>query len=80
MENKIKHVQLNKFDLPHAIRNTETYRGFEKFKQGLTLRPQSINRLHDYYMQACRYGIEYLKQNPNLFANDIKIINEIINT
>lgn len=80
MKNKIKHVQLNKFDLPNAIRNTETFRGFEKFKKGLTLRPQNINRLHDYYMQACRYGIGYLKQNPNLFANDIKIIDEIINT
>lgn len=76
----MKHTQLNKSDLPNAIRNTETFKGFERFKQGLTLKPQNVNRLYDYYGQACRLGISYLTQNPNLYANEVKIIDEIINS
>lgn len=76
----MKHTQLNKSDLPNAIKNTETYRGFERFKQGLTLKPQNVTRIYDYYAQSCRYGIEYIKQNQNVFANEVKIIQEIINS
>jgi len=80
MSEKLKHTQLNKSDLPNAIKNTSTFKGFERFKQGLTLSPANINRIHDYYMQGCRHGVDYLRQNPNLFANEVSIINEIINS
>lgn len=80
MSQKLKHTQINKFDLSAAIKNTETFKGFQKFKQGITLSPANINKLYDYYGQACRLGIDYIKQNPNLFANDVRIIEEIINT
>lgn len=75
----MKHTQLNKSDLPNAIRDTETFKKFEKFKQGLTLRLQNVDRIFDYYQQACRHGIGYLKQNPNIFFNEVSIIEEIIN-
>jgi len=70
---------MNEHQFTEALKHTPTYKSFEKFKQGLTLRRQNISRLFDYYQQAQRLGIEYLKQNPNLFSNDIKIIEEIIN-
>lgn len=76
----MKHIQLNQTDLPHAIRNTDTFKSFEKFKQGLTLRKQNISRIYGYYQQACRHGIEYIKQNPNVFANEVKLIQEILNS
>lgn len=76
----MKHTQLTKSDLPNAIRNTETFKGFERFKQGLTLKPQNVSRLYDYYSQACRLGIDYIKQNQKIFANDVKIIEQIINS
>lgn len=74
----MKHTQLNKFDLPVAIRNTDTFKTFPVFKQGLTLKPTNITKLFDYYQQACRHGIDYLKQNQNVHYNEVKIINEII--
>jgi len=80
MSEKIKHTQLNKSDLPNAIKNTTTFKGFERFKQGLTLKHQNISRIYDYYGQACRHGVDYLRQNPNLFANEVSIIEEIINS
>lgn len=80
MQEKPKHVQLNKSDMPNAIKNTKTYQSFEKFKQGLTLKIQNVDRIHGYYQQACKYGVEYLTQNPNLYANEVRIIEEIINS
>ena len=76
----INHTQLLKSDLPIAIRNTVTFKGFETFKKGLTLKANNITRIYDYYAQACKYGISYLKQNPNCYANEVAIIEEIINS
>lgn len=76
----MNHTQILKSDLPIAIRNTKTFQGFETFKKGLTLRLQNIDRIHGYYQQACKYGIGYLKQNPNCYANEVAIIEEIINS
>ena len=75
----MKHNQLTEIDFATAIKLTNTYNGFEKFKKGLTSRMQNIHRLYSYYQQACRYGIEYLQQNPNIFSNDVKMINDVIN-
>ena len=76
----MKHIQLGKNDLPTAIRNTDTFKSFAKSKQGLTIRLKNTDRLYDYYAQACKHGIAYLKQNPNIFANDVRLIEEIINS
>lgn len=70
---------MNEIQFSEALRNTPSFKTFEKFKQGLTLKKQNISRLFVYYTQAIRYGIEYLKQNPNLYSNDIKMIEEVIN-
>lgn len=75
----IKHTTLTKSDFATAIKETETFAGFPKFKKGIVTAHKNIERLYDYYLQACRYGIGYLKQNPNIFANDVAMINEIIN-
>ena len=72
------HAQLNLNDFQDAIKETETFNNFENFKKGIVINHKNMIRLHDYYQQACRYGIEYLKQNPNLFRTDVALINEIL--
>lgn len=62
----------------NAIKETQTFKQFERFKQGLFLKRSNIIILYDRYQQAHRYGIEYLKQNPNILANDVKLIDEIL--
>lgn len=69
---------MNEIQFSKAISETTTFKSFEKFKQGLTLRAANIRRLYDKYQQGKKYGIEYLKQNPNIYANDIKLIDEVI--
>jgi len=75
----MKHTQLNQIDFAIAVKETETFKNFETFKKGIVSKRKNTDRLHDYYQQAIKYGIEYLRQNPNIFINDVAIINEIIN-
>jgi hypothetical protein len=68
----------NEYDFTIAVKNTDTFKKFERFKQGLILKRANIIILYDRYQQACRHGIEYLRQNPNILANDVKLIDEIL--
>lgn len=72
-------TQLSETKFAEAMRQTKTYKGFENFKQSIVIRKPNIHRLFDYYQQACRYGIEYLKQNPNITISDVALINDVIN-
>ncbi len=74
----IKHTALNLLDFQQAVKETETFKNFETFKKGIVIKRKNIERLHDYYQQACRNGIDYLKQNPNIFGNEVNIIEEIM--
>ena len=69
---------MNDHQFKILIENSEVYKSFEKFKQGLILSHKSIQRLKDYHHQAEKYGIDYLKQNPNLTASDVKLIESIL--
>jgi len=62
-----------------AIDNSTEFKNSEPYKKILVKKRASLLRLHDYYQQAHKYGIDYLKQNPNLFAGDVKLINEVLN-
>ena len=75
----IKHTQLSQIDFALAIKETETFKNFETFKKGIVMKRKNTDRLHDYYQQAVRHGIDYLKQNPNIFGNEVAIIEEILN-
>lgn len=76
----IQHTQLNKIAFTEAVKNTPTFKSFPKFKQGLVAKRANITILFDRYCQACRYGIDYLRQNPNIFANDVNMINDVLNS
>jgi hypothetical protein len=69
---------MNEHDLKKAIENTQEFKNYPKFKQGIVLRRLNLVYLHDLYGQADRIGIEYLKQNPNIFHSDFKLIEELI--
>jgi hypothetical protein len=75
----MKHTAMTEIAFGRAIKETKTYNSFEKFKQGIIANSKNINALHGKYIQAVKFGIDYLKQNPNIFANDIKMIEEVIN-
>ena len=68
----------NERDFVIAIKNCDTFNNFEKFKQGIILKHANIINLYDKYQQAYRYGIDYLKQNPNILASEVKLINDVL--
>lgn len=69
---------MNEHDLKKAIENSQEFKSCPKFKQGIVLRRLNLVHLHDLYGQADRLGIEYLRQNPNIFHSDFKLIEELI--
>ena len=77
----IQHTQLNKIAFTEAVKNTQPYL---KEKAGgirnIITSKNSIEKMYDYYSQAHRHelGIGYLKQNPNCYSRDVKIIEEIL--
>jgi len=75
----ITHTQLNTFQFTEAVKNTSPY---TKEKAGglrnLMTSKKNIERMYEYYRQSCRYGIEYLRQNPNIPGRDILMISEIL--
>jgi hypothetical protein len=75
----MKHTPLNEVAFQKAIKETTTFKNFEGFKQGIVIKRSNVIALYDKYLQAVKFGIDYLKQNSNIFANDVKMIEEIIN-
>lgn len=75
----IKHSQLNVFQFTEAVKNTTPYL---KEKAGglrnLMTSKKNVERMYIYYGQAVRYGVDYLKQNPNISGRDILMITQII--
>lgn len=60
------------------ILQTEVFQQYENFKKNITLKRTNVQRLKSLHMQAEKYGIEYLKQNPNLMQSDVKLIENIL--
>lgn len=60
------------------LENCDAFKDLENFQKGIYSRPPVVRRLKDYYQQAERYGIDYLKQNPNLMSTDVKLIESIL--
>lgn len=73
------HTQLTEIQFSEALKQTGTYKGFPNFKQSIVTRRHNVLRLFNYYQQACRYSIDYLKQNQNITITDVALINDIIN-
>jgi len=69
---------MSEHQLREAIENTQEYKNYEKFKQGIVLRRANLIHLNDLFGQAQRLGIDYLKQNPNIMHSDVKLIEEIL--
>lgn len=64
-------------DIRSAIQNTETFKNFPIFKQGIVLKRKNIERLFDLYGQASRLGLPYLKQNPNISVSEFNLISDL---
>lgn len=57
---------------------SEVFKSFPIFKQNIFLSLKCQKRLKDYYQQAEKHGIAYLKQNPNLTQSDVNLIESIL--
>ncbi len=68
----------NEKEFKQAIAETKTYKEFPKFKQDLVLKRPNLLKLYDKYQQGIRYGVDYLKQNPNLLENNVKLIADVL--
>lgn len=69
---------MDEFSIKKAIENTQEFKAYPKFKQGIVLRRLNLVHLKDLYGQADRLGIDYLKGNPNILYSDFKLIEELI--
>lgn len=56
------------------IEASEVFKSFEVFKQNIFIKTNVLQRLKIYYDQALRYGINYLRQNPNLTVSEVNLI------
>ena len=74
----ITHTQLSEIQFGIELRETKTFKSFPKFKQNIVLGRANVKMLFEKYQQACRYGIDYLLQNPTMYGNNVKIIAEIL--
>lgn len=72
------HTQLSEADFAEAVKNSATFKKFETFKKSLTVKRHNMFVLYGKYFQACQYGLDYIKQNPNIMTSEIKLIEEII--
>lgn len=60
------------------MESSEVFKAFPKFKQNIYLNLKVQQRLQDYYGQAQRHGMDYIRQNPHLTISDIKLIESIL--
>ena len=60
------------------VTESEVFKAFPSFKQDIYTNRKVLSRLEDYFGQAQRLGLEYIKQNPNLTLSDINLIKSIL--
>jgi len=60
------------------VEQSEVFKSFEKFKQVLVLRPKNMEYLEELTRQAERYGLPYLKQNPNINSRDFNLVKSLV--
>lgn len=65
--------------LLEAIQQTETFKGFPKFKQNITLSYKNVKHINDLYLKAKNLGVDYLKDKQYIFGSDVKLIEDILN-
>jgi len=75
----IQHTQHTKQGFKEAIQSTPTFIkiGNPEF-QKLYFKIKTFDEFYENYRQACRYGIDYLKDKPKLSSRDVSIIAEVI--
>jgi len=75
----ITHTQHTKQGFKEAMQNTPTFIkiGNKEF-QKLYFKTKTFDEFYESYRQACRYGVDYLKDKPYLRSRDVAIISEVI--
>lgn len=60
-----------------AVKETALFKNKAIFSKNIMLKYR-IKEMYVYYEQAKKYGIDYLKQNPNILSSEVQIINEVL--
>lgn len=75
----ITHTQLTTHQFTEAVKNTTPYvREKAGGLRSLMTSRKNIERMFEYYRQACRFSIDYIRQNPNISGRDLVMIAEIL--
>jgi hypothetical protein len=64
-------------DFKTAIKETDIFKGKAIYSKNIMMKYRA-SFMHNYYMQAVKFGVEYIKQNPSIPREEIAIIKEII--
>ena len=60
-----------------AVKETALFKNKAIFAQKICLKHR-VTEMYVYFEQAKKYGIDYLKQNPNILSSEVQIIDEIL--
>lgn len=69
---------MNQDQFKDAVKETAIFKDKAIFSKNIMLKYR-IKEMYVYFEQAKKYGIDYLKQNPNILSSEVSIINEILN-
>jgi len=69
---------MNQDQFKDAVKETAIFKTKPIFSKNIMLKYR-IKEMYVYFEQAKKYGIDYLKQNPNILSSEVSIINEILN-
>lgn len=75
----IQHTQLTIHQFTEAVKSTSPYvREKAGGLRSLMTSRKNIERMFEYYRQACRFSVDYIRQNPNISGRDLVMIAEIL--
>lgn len=69
---------MNEQQFRTAIENSSVFLKFPKFKRDIIIRRPNMVKMFDLYGQAKRYGLGYLKQNPNLTQTEVSLVESLL--
>ena len=64
-------------DFKTAIKETDIFKAKPIYSKNIMMKYRA-SFMHTYYMQAVKWDIDYIKQNPNIPREEIAIIEQVI--
>lgn len=68
---------MTQYQFKESVKETALFKNKAIFSKKIMLKYR-IKEMYVYYEQAKKYGIDYLKQNPNILSSEVQIIDEVM--